>query len=147
MNEEDQRRLEPRNVHGAADAGGTDAEGAADAGAKNPLARRVISLGRVHSIGLACLPLLLFALLFARFAASHRVIPRLTLGGVQVGGASAEETKRLLTERGRALAKEKLCFVLSAKQSCVSVEQLGLELVVADSVSRALGVGRSAGVL
>ena len=108
--------------------------------------KRVISLGRVAAIGLACLPLLLFALFFARFAASQRVLSGVVVASVPLGGASREEARQKLAERGRVLAKEKLRLVLGNKATSVTVEELGMELVAHDSVLRALGVGRQAGV-
>ncbi len=107
--------------------------------------KRVISLGRLCAIGLACLALL-FALFFARFAASHRVLSGVVLAGVPLGGASAEEAQQRLAERGRALAKEKLRLVLGGKDASLAVEELGIELLAHDSAARALGVGRQAGV-
>ena len=109
--------------------------------------KRVISLGRARVIGVACLPLLLFALFFARFAASQKLAPGLTLAGVKVGGLSRDETKRRLAERAAVLAKEKLRVALGSKESSVTVEELGLELLVDDSASRAMTVARNSGVL
>ena len=109
--------------------------------------KRVISLGRALVVGLGCLPLLLFALFFARFAASQRIAPGLTLAGVKVGGLSRDEAKRKLAERAPLLAKEKLRVLLGGKESTVTVEQLGIELLADDSASRALAVARSAGAL
>jgi len=109
--------------------------------------KRVISLGRALVVGLGCLPLLLFALFFARFAASQRIAPGLTLAGVKVGGLSRDEAKHRLAELAPLLAKEKLRVLLGSKESTVTVEQLGFELLADDSASRALAVARSGGVL
>ena len=108
--------------------------------------KRVISLGRVSAIGLACSPLLLFALFFARFAGSERVMSGVVVVGVSLGGASREEARQKLAERGHALAKEKLRVVLGGKEASATVEELGMALVAADSAQRALGVGRQAGI-
>jgi vancomycin resistance protein YoaR len=109
--------------------------------------RRVISLGRAIGVALASLPLLLFALSFARFAWSQRVLPGVTLAGVPVGGVTAEGAKRRLTEHGRALGGEQLRLELGGKVTMVAASELGIELAVADSVSRALGVARQASAL
>jgi vancomycin resistance protein YoaR len=107
--------------------------------------KRVISLGRAIALGLACLPLLLFALAFARFSSNQRVIGGLTVAGVPVGGATAAEAKQRLAERASKLATEKLRLELSGKTASVAVADLGLELSVDASVTRALGVARNAG--
>src|SRR6185436_19796709 len=82
-----------------------------------PAQKRVISLGRARVAGLACLPLLLFALFFARFAASQSIAPGVIVAGVKLGGLSRGEAKRRLGERASALAKEKLRLVLGAKDA------------------------------
>ncbi len=107
---------------------------------------RVISLGRISAIGVACLALLLFALFFARFATSQRVLSGVVVAGVPLGGASAEEARQKLTERGRRLANEKLRLALGTKETTVAIADLGLALSANDSAARALGVGRQAGV-
>jgi len=107
--------------------------------------KRVISLGRAIGVGLACLPLLLFALSFARFVTSQRVLSGVVLAGVPLGGLSAEDAARKLAERGRALAREQFRLELSGKATSASGSELGIELGVADSVSRALSVGRQGG--
>ena len=111
-----------------------------------PQRKRVISLGRVIGVGLACLPLLLFALSFARFAGNQRVLSGVSLAGVPLAGASAEDAKQKLGERARAIAHEQLRVELAGKATTVLASDLGIELAVADSASRALGVGRQAGV-
>jgi len=108
--------------------------------------KRAISLGRAIGIGLACLPLLLFALSFARFATSQRVLSGVTLAGVPLAGASAEEAKQRLAERSRSLAQEQLRLELGGKSAQLAGSELGIDLAVADSVARAMGVGRQAGV-
>jgi vancomycin resistance protein YoaR len=108
--------------------------------------KRVISLGRAIALGLACLPLLLFALLFARFAASQNVLSGVTLAGVRLGGASAAEAKQRLGERSRGLATEKLRLVLGGKTVSVAAEELGIELSIAESTARAMAVARNGGV-
>ena len=110
-----------------------------------PQQKRVISLGRAIALGLACLPLLLFALAFARFSSSQRVVSGLTVAGVPVGDATVTEAQQRLAERGAKLATEKLRLTLSGRTASVAVADLGLELSVDASVARALGVGRSAG--
>jgi vancomycin resistance protein YoaR len=106
----------------------------------------MISLGRVHLIGLACLPLLLFALFFARFAASGRVASGVELAGVKLGGLTASEAERRLAERSRAFRKQKLRLTLGKAETSASVEELGFELAAADSTARALRVARDGGV-
>ena len=109
--------------------------------------KRVISLGRAIALGLACLPLLLFALAFARFASGQRVLGGVSVAGVELGGLPAAEAKRRLTERGRWLAAEKLRLELSGKTVLVPVAELGIELSVDASLAQALGIGRKAGTL
>jgi vancomycin resistance protein YoaR len=109
--------------------------------------KRAISLGRAIGIGLACLPLLLFALSFARFAASQRVLSGVTLAGVPLAGASAQDAKQRLAQRNRTFAQEQVRLELAGKSANLLGSELGIELSVADSVSRALAVGRQAGVL
>lgn len=110
-----------------------------------PEQKRVISLGRAIALALACLPLLLFALAFARFASSQRVVGGLTVAGVPMSGATAAEAKQRLVERATKLASENLRLELNGKTASVAVADLGLELSVDASVTRALGVGRNAG--
>jgi vancomycin resistance protein YoaR len=110
-----------------------------------PAQKRAISLGRAIAIGLTCLPPLLFALFFARFAVSQRVLSGVTLAGVRLGGASAAEAKQRLVERGRGLAKEKFRFVLGGKEVSVAVEELGIELSIPESTARAMAVARGGG--
>ena len=107
--------------------------------------KRVISLGRASAIGLPCLPLLLFALFFARFAASQRIVTGLSVGGVGVGGLSIEEAERRLQERFTRDA-QKLRLSLGAKEAPATLAELGLTLGVAESAQRALSVARSGGV-
>ena len=109
--------------------------------------KRVISLGRAIALGLACLPLLWFALAFARFANSQIVIGGLSVAGVELGGAPAAEAKRRLTERSRALAGQQLRLELSGKTALVPVAELGIALSVDASLAQALGVGRKAGTV
>jgi vancomycin resistance protein YoaR len=108
--------------------------------------KRVISLGPALVVGLTCLPLLLFALFFARFAASQNIARGLTLASVKVGGLSPDEAKRRLSERARTLAKEKLRIVVAGKEGSVTVEELGIDLALSDSASRAVAVARNRGV-
>ena len=111
----------------------------------SPQQKRVISLGRAIALGLACLPLLLFALAFARFASNQRVIGGLRVASVELGGLSAEEAKRRLAERARTLAREQLRMELNGKSALVPVAELGIELSVDASVAQALGVARKGG--
>lgn len=126
-----------------------DTESGETGGAGQPNAerepKRVISLGRAIALGLACLPLLLFALSFARFASSQRVLGGLSVAGVSVGGVTGAEAKQRLAERARKLAAEQLRFELNGKTASLPVAELGLELSVDASVARALGVARSGG--
>jgi vancomycin resistance protein YoaR len=108
--------------------------------------KRVISLGRAVSLGLACLPLLLFALAFARFASGSRVLAGVTLGGEPLGGLVAGEATQRMTARRKALANQPVRLELGAKKASLSASELGFELLVPDSASRALGVGRRAGL-
>lgn len=112
-----------------------------------PSVTRVISLGRARAAGLACAVLLVFALCFARFAASGQIAPGLTLAGVDLGGCSAEEGRRLLTDRARRLAQERLRFAVDGRELSRTVSELGLELAVGESLATALAVGRSRGLL
>jgi len=105
--------------------------------------QRVISLGRAQIVGLTCLPLLIFALLFARFSSNQRVLGGVSVAGVDLGGQRADEARRHLLERARALSAEKLQLVLGAKSASLTVEELGAELVPADSATRAMAEGRS----
>jgi vancomycin resistance protein YoaR len=105
----------------------------------------MISLGRMLAIGLACLPLFLFALFFARFANSDRVASGIQIASVQLGGLPVREAERKLAERSRALGKEKLRLRLGKAEATASVEELGFELAAAGSNARAMGVGRSSG--
>jgi vancomycin resistance protein YoaR len=124
----------------------TDDEIAVKTATETKAARRRISLGRVHVIGLACLPLLLFALFFARFAASDRVVSGVAVGGVELGGLTAREAERRLAERARAFAKEELRLALGNAKASTTAEELGVQLVVADSTARAMSVARGGGV-
>lgn len=105
--------------------------------------RRVISLGRLAIGGLACLPLLLFALMFARFSSTDRVLAGVSIAGVEVGGATRAEVERSLRDHLAHLAREPLKLELGAKQAAVPLEDLGITLDTAASASRALSVGRS----
>jgi vancomycin resistance protein YoaR len=127
------------------EAGRVRASGAPSADAR--LRGRVISLGRFAIAGLACLPLLLFALLFARFVSGQRALTGVSIGGVDVSGASAGELHQVLSERAAQLAHQRLTLQLGGKRASVSLEELGVSLAVADSTRRALGVARDAGWL
>src|SRR5687767_15352415 len=65
--------------------------------------KRRISLGRGAVAGLACLPLLLFALGFARFAAGQKAIAGLSMAGVDVAGLPTAEVERHMVDYARAL--------------------------------------------
>lgn len=134
-----------------AEAGGEGRAGSAlssgSSGADAPPKARVISLGRFAIVGLACVPLLLFALLFARFVSGERVLSGVSIGGVDVSGASAAELRHVLTERAGQLAREPLTLQLGSRRAKVTLEELGVSLAVADSARRALGAGRDAGRL
>ena len=112
---------------------------------RSPQRKRVISLGRAIALGVACLPLLLFALAFARFAGSQRVIGGLSVASVKLGGLPAEDAKRRLAESARELAREQLRLELNGKSALVPVAELGIELSVDASVAQALGVARKGG--
>ncbi|HYP88216.1 MAG TPA: VanW family protein [Polyangiaceae bacterium] len=90
------------------------------------------------------MPLLLFALLFARFAAGGRIASGISIAGVKVGGLTAAEAEQRLTERSRALANEKLRLVLGGREASITIEELGLELSSRESAARALNVARGA---
>jgi vancomycin resistance protein YoaR len=115
----------------------------ADAARKAP----VISLGRFLIVGLACLPLLLLALLFARFESGERALSGLSVGGVDVSGASGSELRHVLGERAARLAHRSVTLQVGAKRSAVQVQELGIFLEVEPSARRALGVGRDGGWL
>jgi vancomycin resistance protein YoaR len=106
--------------------------------------KRVISLGRSHVIGLGFVPLLLWALLSARFVSSERVLSGVSIAGVPLGGTTAAEARRRLAERARS--GEKLRFLLAGREVSLTSAELGVELDVTASVSRALAEGRSDGV-
>lgn len=106
----------------------------------------MISLGRLHVVGLACLPLLVFAIGYARFAGSDRVLSGITLGGVKVAGLSAPEAERKLTDEWRLLAARKLRLATGGASVELGIEELGLELRPHDSVARALAEGRDRGI-
>lgn len=108
--------------------------------------RKRISLGRLRVVGLACLPFLIVALLFARFAASGRVLAGVSVAGVNVAGSTAAEAERLVSERTRKLAEEKLRLALGSARIELGVSELGIGIDARASVARALGVGRSGGV-
>jgi vancomycin resistance protein YoaR len=120
-------------------------ESESDESGRLPPQKRVISLGRAIALGLACLPLLWFALAFARFASSQRVIGGVSVAGVELGGVPADEAKRRLVQRARTLASEKLRLELGGKTALLPVAELGLELAVDASVAQALGVARKGG--
>jgi vancomycin resistance protein YoaR len=109
--------------------------------------KRVISLGRVLAGGLACLPLLLFALGFARFSMGQKALGGVTIAGLAVAGAEGPEVEHKLAEHARGLAHRKLEVRIAAKRSTVAFTELGIEIAVRESAARALGVGRSAGTL
>lgn len=106
----------------------------------------MISLGRAHFIGLACLPLLLFALGYARFATSDRILGGIALGGVKVAGLTAREAERKLAEHFGALARAKLRVATGSRSTELGVEELGFEVRPRESVARALSVGRGRGL-
>src|SRR5262245_51685296 len=70
--------------------------------------RRVISLGRAASAGLACFPLLLFVFAFARFEAGSVALSGLSVAGVDVSGLSQPQVTARLEERARLVATQKL---------------------------------------
>lgn len=108
--------------------------------------RRVISLGRVKLAGLACLPLVLFALSFARFETGHVALDGLSAAGVNVAGLSADEVKQRIETRARALTTQPLRVRVGSKEAAPTPSELGLELLPAASATRALAVGRDAGL-
>lgn len=109
--------------------------------------KRVISLGRALACGLACLPLLLFALGFARFSMGQKALGGVTIAGLAVAGATGPEVERKLAEHARGLAPKKLEVRVGAKRSALAFAELGIEIAVRESAARALQVGRSAGTL
>lgn len=110
-----------------------------------PLRPRVISLGRFAIVGLACLPLLLFALLFARFTAGQRVLGGVSLAGTDVGGASERELAHVVRERAAQLARHPLQLQLGERRISATAEELGVAVSVQQSSARALAVARSGG--
>jgi len=109
-----------------------------------------ILFGRAQRIALVCLAVvfvLAFALAFARFAGSQRVLSGVSVAGVQLGGNSRDEAERKLRELAQQLALQKLPLELAGKQASTTAAELGLELDVAASTSRALGAARSGGVI
>jgi vancomycin resistance protein YoaR len=63
-----------------------------------------------------------------------------------VAGAVRPEVERRLHEQARALEKRKLEVRLGSKQSSIAFAELGVVIAATDSATRALSVGRSAGV-
>jgi vancomycin resistance protein YoaR len=114
--------------------------------ADNTSASRRISLGRPLVIALACLPLAIFALAFARFAASDRVLSGVSVAGVPLAGASRDDATRRLHERAQELAGKQLQLALGGKQVAVAVAELGLEVDAARSAALALSAGRGGSV-
>jgi vancomycin resistance protein YoaR len=92
------------------------------------------------------LPLLLFALGYARFAASDRVLAGITLGGVEVAGLSARDAERKLVDEWRPIAARKLRLATGNASMELGIEELGFELRPRDSVARALSMGRNQGL-
>jgi vancomycin resistance protein YoaR len=62
--------------------------------------------------------------------------------GERLGGATREEAERRLTQRARELLRAPLHLRLGNKSATSTAAELGLELRVDESVSRALAVGR-----
>jgi vancomycin resistance protein YoaR len=108
-------------------------------------AKRVISLGRAKVAGLACLPLLLFALGFARFELGRAALAGLSIAGVDAGGRSAAELEARIQARASALTKQPFNVRIADKQAVLTPAELGIELVALASAERALAVGRNAG--
>jgi vancomycin resistance protein YoaR len=115
-------------------------------GSVSPPRARVISLGRAVVVGLACLPLLIFALLFARFVSAERVLAGVWIGGVDVGGATPKELELVLSRHAAELAHQPLPLRLGSRQARLTPEELGISLAVLPSARRALGVARTAGL-
>src|SRR5215207_1492279 len=109
-------------------------------------AKRVISLGRAKVAGLACLPLLLFALGFARFELGHSVLAGLSVAGSNAAGLSATELEQRIETRARALAKQPLRVRVAGKEAALTPAELGLDLAARPSAERTLAVGRNAGL-
>jgi vancomycin resistance protein YoaR len=107
---------------------------------------RVISLGRAQIVGLACLPLVIFALAFARFSSSDRVLAGVSVAGARVAGYEAARARSELEAQARVLAKRELVLTLGAKRSALSIEDLGVQLLPRESAARALAAGRSSGL-
>ncbi|HVY31136.1 MAG TPA: VanW family protein [Polyangiaceae bacterium] len=117
--------------------------------AKKGLISLPISFGRAQRIALVCLPVVFvvaFALAFARFAGSQRVLSGVSVAGVQLGGNSRDEAEHKLRELAQRLATQKLRLELAGKQAVATAAELGLELDVAASTARALATARSGGV-
>jgi vancomycin resistance protein YoaR len=114
--------------------------------AAEPPKRGRISLGRWHVVGLACLPLLVFALFFARFTASGRILGKVRIAGADVSGRSRNEAEQLVSERGRALARNKLRLALGSASTELSAAELGIAIDVANSTARAASAGRTGDV-
>ena len=110
-----------------------------------PAPKRLISLGRAVGAGLTCLPLLLFALGFARFSVGQKTLAGVSVAGVALAGASASDVEQRLVEHARQLEKQTLEVQVGAKKSSLGVAELGAQISVSESRARALGVGRSAG--
>src|SRR5689334_6634508 len=115
----------------------------------SPISRPIL-FGRSQRIGLACLAVvfaLAFALAFARFAGSQRVLSGVSVAGVQLGGNSRDEAEHKLRELAQQLALQKLLLELAGKQASTTTAELGLDLDVAASAARALDAARSGGVI
>lgn len=107
--------------------------------------KRVISLGRALGAALACLPLLLFALGFARFAMGQKVLDGVSVAGLVVAGDPATEVERKLAGHAQSLARQNLRVQVAAKHATLPFAELGVEILPRESAARALAVGRSAG--
>jgi vancomycin resistance protein YoaR len=85
------------------------------------------------------------ALSFARFMSGERVLTGVSVAGVDVGGASDAELRRLLTARASELAHRPVTLELDGRRAVTTLEELGITAAVSDSARRVLAVGRSEG--
>lgn len=107
--------------------------------------KRVISLGRALGGGLACVPLLLFALGFARFSTGQKALAGVSIAGLPAAGLAPPELERKLGEHARRLGQQTLTVQLGPKRSALTFAELGIEIAPRESAARAVGVARSEG--
>ena len=116
---------------------------------KQPKARAPLSLWLLRfvilsAIGAAFLALLLAILLFAwQFVLRDRIMPGVTVGGVDLGGMTAREAEAALNEEYASLAEEVYILRDGERAWPVGASELGLRLAAEDMLARAFAPGHS----